>query len=1414
MADTVSELNIKVNAEASKANDAIDKLVTKLDKLTIALGKVDGTGNNLNTLSVGVQKLSSAMQTMNNVKTADFTRLAKNLQTLNNVDVSNLSNISKGIQNISGSFGNMSNVPKGVNDLTKLSNSLSKLSGTNVKSLETVDFSTIGNQISGLANSLANAPKIQQSIITMTNAISNLAKSGTNIGATASQLELLGSSLNKFMVSIASAPTISESTIGIVNAIGVLAKSGNTMSNATSNLSALGKGLKDVMTELSTAPKVSKNVIAMTDALAKLARTGSSSGRAADSLANSFNKISKSSINLKSGLVSVVGGITSVRRSILQAMGIAGGFYAVIQGIKSAIDISSDLTEVQNVVDVAFGDYKQKIEDLAKVSIPELGMSELTAKTIAGRFQAMGTAIGFSQGKMSDMSVELTRLAGDMASFYNVEQKDVAKSLQSVFTGETEPMRKYGIDLTNATLKEWAMKQGIDANISSMSQMEKTALRYQYVMQNTGAAQGDFIRTADTWANQVRVLKENFSALAAVIGSSFIHALKPLVKALNSAMSAIISFAKVVSNALGKIFGWKYEDTTGGIANDFEDAAGSADDLASGTGAAANNAKKLKQQLQGIDELNVLTTNEPSGSGGSGGGGGAGGGSQDASGGQWTQTDSILKDFESSLDSLYKLGEYIGDTLTDTLNSINWNKVYQGARSFGSGLASFLNGLISPELFYATGRTIANSLNTAIYAVLSFGETFNFADFGNSIASGINGFFQNFDFRALAETLNTWVHGIEKTIMQIAKNVDWKSVIEGIFDFITTLDADTVAVGIGALVASKLIPAIKESATTGLSAWATDTLVPTITAKASSIAAGLSAWATGTAIPAITTFCTTTLPTIISGLSSILNVAVPLVLAFGFGWQAGKDLFEAGSGQSPDTWGGWRDFFKLDATAEEIRNAIADGAVTEFTLTPLIKWIADDDSIDTSEVTDALAEMFSDFMDTTGLGDVFVALTDVDFWKSVPGTWKEIGSNCIKGLKQGLGDIWSKIKGAFKKALEGVKKFFGIHSPSTVFEEIGRYMIEGLVSGIGNVWEKIKGAFSGIGEKVMSFLGLDEDKEIKISTKFNEVKNIGSKLSSWVLDKIRKTGNKSLKKDISTAFTDSNPNSLVSWVMKKIKGNPNESVTKDISTTFRNASSDNLVSWVMKKIKENQSASLKKNISSKLEKAASSNSLIAWLLEKIKGSTNNFTKNVTTGMKKGDSNSLIEWLLDKIRGSKPLSKSVSVGTSISGYSALQTFKNTWDSLKSKTIEFELKFSALASDLKTWINGHILVPINVAFSKVPILRNHQIPYLANGGMLDGKGQMFIAREKGPELVASYGNKSAVMNNNQIVESVSSGVAIAVRNANTEQNALLRQQNEILYQLLEKDTGISYKDVFNATRKANNEYKSVNGVSAFA
>ena len=299
-----------------------------------------------------------------------------------------------------------------------------------------------------------------------------------------------------------------------------------------------------------------------------------------------------------------------------------------------------------------------------------------------------------------------------------------------------------------------------------------------------------------TWANQTRILAQNFEQLGAVIGGVLINAFKPFVQALNSVMGSIINFAQVVSDALGAIFGWTYQ-TGGGVTQDFELAAGAAEDLEDATGGAAKNAKELNKYIAPWHEVNNMTTDEGSKGGGGGGGGGSGSALPNADGGNWVQGESLWEKYTSDIDSLYELGSYISNVLTQAMNDIDWESVYQSASNFGQGLALFLNGLITPGLFGALGTTIAGSLNTALHALDSFGTTFDWVNFGESIATGINNFFSTFDFGLLADTLNTWAQGLWTALRTALTKIDWKTVISGLWDFLSNIEIETIGIIIG-----------------------------------------------------------------------------------------------------------------------------------------------------------------------------------------------------------------------------------------------------------------------------------------------------------------------------------------------------------------------------------------------------------------------------------------------------------------------------------------------------------------------------------------------------------------------------------------------------------------------------------------
>ena len=779
MAD-IDELQIKIKADSAKASDSIDKLASSLDNLGKSLSF---DTSKLSNIASGIRSMSDAATGFKGAKSKEITSLATALNKFSNIDTSSFYGISAAMKNLAAGMKDTKMID--ASGILNTASALSKMGGK-LATVGTDNLVKIKDDLAYFVKGMNSVGALNFDTTGLTNLIGSISRLGGKISTQATaNLPQISAQLQNFVRQMNKIGELKFDMTNMSSLVTSISRLGSVASGrAVNNIPLLADNLKYLFETLSKAPNVSANIIRMTEALANLAKTGASSGRAATSLGKSLNIFSGSANKAKSSSFSLASAFGKLYASYWL-------LFRAFSKIKDAIDISSSLTEVENVVRTTFGNYEKLIQDFSKTSIQDFGMSELTAKQVASRFQAMGTAMGFSQGKMADMSLQLTKLTADMASFYDMEQSDVARNLQAVFTGETEPLRKYGLDLTQATLKEWAMKQGLDADISSMTQAEKTMLRYQYVMANTAAAQGDFARTADTWANQVRILKQSFEQLAAIIGGALINAFKPFVQTLNAVMQKVIAFATTVTNALGSIFGWKFEISAGGFADDWSDAAGSAADIADSTGQAAKNVEKMNKGLRAFDELNLITTpdnSSGSGSGGSGGGGASGGG---ASGGL-VQVDTIFKDYESQIRSLRELGAYISDALSDAMESIDWDRIYSKARNFGKGLADFLNGLITPRLFGDVGMTIASALNTAIYTALSFGEEFDWHNFGESIASGINNFFSTFDFRSLAQTLNTWVDGIEESIKTALEEIDWETVISGIGDFLKELDFDTV----------------------------------------------------------------------------------------------------------------------------------------------------------------------------------------------------------------------------------------------------------------------------------------------------------------------------------------------------------------------------------------------------------------------------------------------------------------------------------------------------------------------------------------------------------------------------------------------------------------------------------------------
>lgn len=329
---------------------------------------------------------------------------------------------------------------------------------------------------------------------------------------------------------------------------------------------------------------------------------------------------------------SLISGMERLGRSLnglISSLGFGLGIAGLVALGKQAIDTASDIQEVQNVVDTAFGSMSYKMEEFAKTSVRQFGISQLSAKQMGSTFMAMGASMLDSMEEASDMAINLTARAADMASFYNKSIEETSFALKSIYTGETESLKEYGVVMTQVNMEEFARQQGINKSIQAMTQAEKVELQYAYVMQQTALAAGDFAKTSDSWANQTRILSEQFKELLSVLGSGLIVVFTPVVKFLNTVLSALIAIAKQIGAILSKLFGISIPVADSGqLASDLSSAAGGADDLADGMDAAGKSAEKAgkaaSKALAPFDKLNVLSQDK-GGGGGSGSGGGAGG---------------------------------------------------------------------------------------------------------------------------------------------------------------------------------------------------------------------------------------------------------------------------------------------------------------------------------------------------------------------------------------------------------------------------------------------------------------------------------------------------------------------------------------------------------------------------------------------------------------------------------------------------------------------------------------------------------------------------------------------------------------------------------------------------------------------
>lgn len=244
-------------------------------------------------------------------------------------------------------------------------------------------------------------------------------------------------------------------------------------------------------------------------------------------------------------LAGALGGITSGLTNAAMDL-VADAGRAVVDFGKDSIALASELEEVQNVVDVTFPQMSGEMDKFAKGAIRDFGMSETSAKKYASTLGAMAKSYGFTEREAFEMSTTLTKLTGDVASFYNLDHDEAFEKLKSVFTGETESLKAIGVIINQTTLDQFAMEQGLEKTTAEMTEQEKAALRYQFALDKLSDASGDFARSSDSWSNQTRILSQQWDNMKTIIGGVLIDGLKPLlVFATDMLMPALTKLLEV-----------------------------------------------------------------------------------------------------------------------------------------------------------------------------------------------------------------------------------------------------------------------------------------------------------------------------------------------------------------------------------------------------------------------------------------------------------------------------------------------------------------------------------------------------------------------------------------------------------------------------------------------------------------------------------------------------------------------------------------------------------------------------------------------------------------------------------------------------------------------------------------------------
>lgn len=842
MSETVESLDIKINATAKSAKDEITNLVGKIDVLTSALSKINGS--NLSGLANGVSKLGNATKTLSGVKATDYNRIAKGFERFAKIDVGGLSRTASGLNTLANGLNNLGNI-QNLGGITSAVNAVKNLSKVNMAGFDKSKMTEIANSVSDLATKLSGVSEIESTVTRVVGSLARLSNSGQYIGNVTTEFPELGKQVVKLVRKLSSANAIDISITKVVEGIAKLANAGKRVGETVANLKKLGNGVINLLKKLQNAPQINSNVANTIQGLGNLASSGSRISTVSDRASTSTKKLGNALSSLKDKL-------KSAHKSSKGFVSSIGMFYAkfflVIRAVKKfgqAIGSAQDYIEEFNYFSVALdkvgkdsanqfkkagynsaeeyaGSFRKRFGKLQKQLTGydvDYNTGDATNAfshnlgldlTEVMNYNAAIAQITNSAGMLGETSIDsakaLTMLSADWASLSNLDTADVMQNFQSGLVGQSRALYKYGIDITSAGLAQTAMNHGITESIKNLSQQSKMQLRVLTMLEQSKVAYADLARTINQPANQLRMLQAGFKKLSLTIGSLFM----PIVQKLYQYMNAVVMVLQDFAQWVAKLAGIKLGDTDGSRKTpevpDYSNAADDTDKVAKNMDKTAKKTKKAADNLQGFDIVNKLQDNSDSDSG-----------DTDPSGGNANidlskDISDALKNYEKIWDNAFKsnqnkavelykkmkkaildawkggdftsLGSALANWINKGMRNIPWTKIKKTTKKIAKSLATFLNGFVKDLDWTKLGENFSEGLNTWFETSYTFFKTFDWLKFGQSIKEGITAAINTFDGDLAGKSLGAKLRGMIQFAFGVMVDFPYKNLGKKIGDYI------------------------------------------------------------------------------------------------------------------------------------------------------------------------------------------------------------------------------------------------------------------------------------------------------------------------------------------------------------------------------------------------------------------------------------------------------------------------------------------------------------------------------------------------------------------------------------------------------------------------------------------------------